>query len=278
MLECFDGMYWDCLHLEARYDPVVGNAWTDEKGRTHPGLGIFDMRELIKRTAVMFAGESKKFPPNRLPLITQGHMTNTCFIPVLAFANSTLDWEWKYGLDDFQDRFTWGLTMAEAVGRQVGAWPTVLGGGYYRGDNAKVQRTLRTRLGVCLVHEIAIECQHSRGYGRDLYAKLFKFGYGLPECKVYNYWQEDNPVAVISKTTIKILVVSKKNQCLVVVTDYGNGGHCNVKLDLKKLGLDDKATAVNFETGKPVKRIGAGEFEINVPKHDFRIIIVKNTL
>jgi len=48
-----------------------------------------------------------------------------------------------------------------------------------------------------------------------------------------------------------------------------------VKLDLARLGLGDDATAADFETGDPVKRVGAGRWELTVPKHDLRIIAVR---
>ena len=276
MLTCFEGVYWDNLYLSARHDPVVGDTWTDEKGRVHPGLGLFAMRDLVKRTAVFFAQQDKKLPAHRVPLITMGHMTNTQLVPILSFINCTFDWEWRYGYDDFQDRFTWDLTVAETIGRQVGAWPTILSGGHYkRGTPAQNKWVWRTRLGVCLAHEIA-HMDYRPKADIDLYTKLFKFGYGLPACTVYNYWQEGHPAAVSSKTVVgKTLVISKAGAAIVVVTDYGTGGACRVKLDLAKLGLGDKVTAANFETGDAVKRVGPGEFELTIPKHDFRILIVK---
>ena len=53
-------------------------------------------------------------------------------VPVMSFLNCTMDWEWKYGYEDFQDRFSADLTVAESIGRQVGAWPTILAGAYGR--------------------------------------------------------------------------------------------------------------------------------------------------
>jgi len=39
------------------------------------------------------------------------------------------------------------------------------------------------------------------------------------------------------------------------------GGVCRVTLDLQKLGLGADVNAANIETGEPVKRVAAGEFE-----------------
>ena len=277
LFTCFEGVYWDNLYLAARHDPVVSDGtWTDGKGRVHPGLGLFAMRELVKRTAVLLHEEGLKLPSSRVPLIMMGHMTNTMIVPVLSFINCTYDWEWKYGLDDFQDRFTPELTVAETIGRQVGAWPTILAGGHWNKAKAEeVARARRTRLAVCLVHEIAVP-GWKRTSDVDFYAKLFAFGYGSPECEVYNYWQDGHPVTVTGETAMgKTLVISKPGATLVAVTDYGEGGPWRVRLDLEKLRLDSRVAATNFETGEAIKRVGPGEFEIDIPKHDLRAMVVK---
>ena len=277
LLTCFDGVYWDDLFLAARYDPVVGDGtWTDEKGRVHPGLGLFALRGLIKRTAVLFYQEGLKLPPERVPLIMMGHMTNANLVPILSFLNCTYDWEWRTGYEDFQDRFTPGLTVAETIGRQVGAWPTILRGGHWGRDDPRFQRLERSRLGVCLVHELwPSDWSHPQDY-IDLYARLFQFGYGLSECKVHNYWQEGHPATVTSEAVVgKTLVISKPGTAIVAITDYGAGGRCRVKLDLAKLGLAADVTAVDFETGESVERVSAGESELEIPKHDLRIIQVR---
>jgi len=275
MLECFDGVYWDNMYLSAHFDPVVGSGWKDEKGRTHPGLGLFHLRDLVKRTAIMHWQEAEGLPASRVPFIQVSHMTNTMLVPVLSFGNCNMDWEWRYGDDDFQDRFSPDLTVAESIGRQVGAWGTILGGGH---PDPKAPRTAwvwRTRLGVCLVHEI-----HNYDYRPALdvaiYKKLFAFGYGEPDCRVFNYWDDPHPVSVQSKGVDgKTLAVAKGGAAIIVVTDYGEGGECVVKLDLKALGLGEKVKATDLESGKPVEGAGAGAFKFTLKKHDFKIFQVQ---
>ncbi|HUU59129.1 MAG TPA: glycoside hydrolase domain-containing protein, partial [Phycisphaerae bacterium] len=74
MLGCFDGVYWDNMYLSPHYDAVVGSAWNDAKGRTHPGLGLFHLRNLVKRTAVMHWRQGRGQPASRLPFIQLSHM------------------------------------------------------------------------------------------------------------------------------------------------------------------------------------------------------------
>lgn len=273
MLACFDGVYWDNTFLSAHFDPVIGQAWTDSQGRIHPSLGLMHLRELIKRTAVMLWQEAKNWPETRTPPVTLAHMTNTQIVPVNAFLNCTMDWEWKYGLEDFQDRFSPDLTVAETIGRQVGAWPTVLAGGHPDPKDPRLDFMHRTRLGVCLVHEIQV-FDHGPARDREIYQKLFEFGYGTEACRVFNYWQEGHPVKVegIQAAT---LAIANAGRAMIVVTDYGEGGTCRLTLDMAALGLQAQATAVDAETGAALERLGPGRFAFPIKKHDFRILRVQ---
>ena len=123
-MNCFDGVYWDNIYLSANRDTVAGGAWIDDQGRTHPSVGLWDMRELIRRTAVMYHEEGR-------PGVFVAHMTNTNIVPILAFANVSLDWEWRYGDRDFQDRFSSELTVAQTIGRKTGNVPLILSGGLH---------------------------------------------------------------------------------------------------------------------------------------------------
>ena len=271
MLECMEGVYWDNVYLSAHYDPVMGSAWTDEKGRTHPGMGLFHLRELVKRTAVMHWQESKGLPASRLPLIQLSHMTNTMIVPVLSFGNSNMDWEWRYGDTDFQDRFSPDLTVAETIGRQVGAWGTILGGGHPDPKDPRTAWVWRTRLGIGLVHEIQ-NFDYEPALDSEIYKKLFEFGYGAPDCRVFNYWDLPHPVSVKSEGVDgKTIAIARGGKAVIVVTDYGNGGDCTVKLDLAALGLGAEAKAADFETGQAIEKVGPGEFKFQLKKHDFKI-------
>ena len=268
-----DGVYWDNTFLSAHYDPVVGNAWFDEKGVVHPGMGLFHLRELIKRTAIMHWQAGRDVAEARTPFISLSHMTNTMIVPVLSFGNCNMDWEWKYGYADFQDRFSPDLTVTETIGRQVGAWGTILAGGHPDVKDPRTPWMWRTRLGVCLVHEI-----HNFDYrpAEDVafYEKLFEFGYGLPECKVYNYWDPPHPVSV-SGVDARTLVAAKPGGAIVIVTDYGEGGTGEATVDLGALGLSAEVNAADVETGETIVRTVPGRFRFELKKHDFRALRVE---
>jgi len=217
--------------------------------------------------------ETRGYPAERLPPVTLAHMTNTQIVPVNSFLNCTMDWEWKYGYDDFQDRFSPELTVAETIGRQVGAWPTILAGGNLDPKDPRVEFVHRTRLGVALVHELQV-FDYGPASDAEIYRRLLEFGYGADDCRVYNYWQEGHPVRVegIKACT---LAMARGGAAVIVVTDYSDGGTCRVALDLERLGLKAEAAAVDFETGRPIERTGPGAFVFPIKKHDFRILEVR---
>jgi len=265
-MTCFDGVYWDNVYMAALNDAVTSAAWVDERGRLHPSMGLWHMRELIRRTAVMYHEQGKHgvFIP---------HMTNTNLVPTLAFANVALDWEWQYGDRDFQDRFSPDLTVAQTLGRQTGCVPLILSGGLYDRSNPKFPWAMRTRLGVCLVHELRVW-----DYGPEeevaLLKKLHEFGYGEPDCQVFNYWDDGHPVAVTG-TEAKTIALSRGGKAVVVVTDYGDGGDCTVKLEAAKLGVPTAAKATDLETGKAITGDLANGFTFALKKNDFGVLLVE---
>jgi hypothetical protein len=122
---------------------------------------------------------------------------------------------------------------------------------------------------VCLVHELRLwDWQPDWHYA--LYGKLFEFGYGSPECRVYNYWDEGFPLKVSGVDARGIVLVNGR-RAIVVVTDYGEGGDCALELDLKALGLPNSVTATDLETGDTVPGVG-GKVVFPLRKHDFRAL------
>jgi len=265
MMTVFDGIYWDNLYLSSNFNTIAGGAWTDENGKVHPSMGLWAMRDLVRRTAFLFHEEGRPVFANVV------HMTNTCLVPVLAFANINLDWEWQYGQRDFQDRFTPELTVAETIGRQCGNIPLILSGGYYSAPNELKPWLHRTRTGVCLVHELrAWDYQPKEMW--DLYRRLFDFGYGEPDCRVYNYWDDGFPLQV-EGVNAKAMVMVRGHKALAVVTDYGEGGNATVQLDLASLKLPATLQPQDLETATPLPTPAAGTATFPLKKHDFKVVV-----
>ena len=82
-----DGIYYDNIRDWPVFDPARGPAYKLPDGRTQPFFDIFELREFIKRTAVMLYLNKKTFPDGRPVLMA--HMTNTNIIPLMSFCNIT---------------------------------------------------------------------------------------------------------------------------------------------------------------------------------------------
>ncbi len=265
-MTCFDGVYWDNTYLHADFDTVAGGAWKDERGRIHPSLGLWNLRALIRRTAVMYYEQGKRG-------VFVAHMTNTDILPILSFANVNLDWEWRYGDRDFQDRFPADLTVAETIGRKAGNVPLILSGGFRNRKAPRYPWVMRTRLGVCLVHELRV-WDHGPKETVEFLRKLHAFGYGRPDCRVFNYWDEGFPVAARG-VDARAIAMSRAGKALVVVTDYGEGGNAVVRVDAAKLGVSPQARAADFETGRPIPGDAARGFSFRLKKHDFKALLIE---
>ena len=188
------------------------------------------------------------------------------------------DWEMNLGSDDFQDRFSEDFIFACSLGEQAGTIPVVLTL-IVAPKDAPPERSsnwlTRTLLGVLWTYEI-------RGYyGRDvdwdlikvIDCAIFDFGYGLPDCKVYRYWDENTPFKS-SRPDVRCLLVRRPGKLMLVATDFGNGGPVSIALDLKALGIKGSPSGVNVET-KQMVRMEQGTLKLDLKKHDFNLLLIQ---
>jgi hypothetical protein len=228
-------------------------------------MGIFNMRQLMKRTVTMFREMGKR------PYIV-AHMTNADIIPALSFATFSLDFEDKYGVTDFQDRFSNDFIRSESIGLQAGLVPAGLGGVITTNSEERV-RVSRTFFGVALVHEIRAWGYFDSDELHRANMPLYKFGYGLPDCRVWRYWDAEQPVRVEGGDT-KTLVLSRAGKAMVVITDFGNGGEISMKVDTKKLGIGPDFTAQDTQSKETIS-VKDGQLSFPIKKHDFRMIVME---
>jgi hypothetical protein len=120
------------------------------------------------------------------------------------------------------------------------------------------------------VHEIQV-FDYRPERDKEIYQKLFAFGYGTDRCRVFNYWQDDHP-ATVEGVDARTLIVTGGREAIVVVTGYGDGGRCRLTVRLEKLGLSSDAAATDSESGEAIDRAGSGKFVFDVNKHDFRML------
>ena len=105
-------------------------------------------------------------------------------------------------------------------------------------------------------------------------ASVVRFRLGLPDCRVWRYWDAPLPLRTTG-VPVKTLTLARQDKAMVVVTSYGPAGNVMLELDRKSLTLPDNAIAVNAETGAELQRLGPGRFKLALPRHDFRLILVK---
>lgn len=265
MLETFaDGVYYDDFFLSPNYTPT-GPGYIDDDGVLRPGVTIFGFRELAKRTAVM------QHRMGRQPLVFI-HMTNANLIPLLSFGTIILDHEWRdqgaFKAMDCQERLSLdgdtSLLLAQSTGLQSGClsvWHNL-----FHGD----ERITRSALAVSLTHEIKCGLWYGQLHER-VTALLAGFGYGLADCRVWRYWDTEQPVKTAGAPA-KTLALARAGKALIAVASYGPAGEVRLTLDTRLLGLPENATAVNAETGEPVERTAPGQFTLTLPRHDFRLI------
>ncbi len=267
MLDTFaDGIYFDDFFLAPNYNPF-GPGYIDGQGRLRPGVNILGFRELAKRIAVMH------HQLGRRPLSFL-HMTNTNIVPMLSFGTMLLDHEWRdqgaYAAKDFHERLNLdddtSLLLAQSTGFQSGCIGVIHD--LLRGPER--DRLVRSGVGVALTHEMKFPL-YWEPLGRTIAEHLSNFGYGLPDCRVFRYWDESPPVKT-SGAAAKTLALGRSGQALIVVASYGPAGDVTLDLDPAALGLAGELSGVNVETGAAIERTGPGSFKLPLGRHDFCLV------
>ncbi len=211
-------IYWDCAFLISSFNRSgKSGVYSLPDGRVQPVMGLYNMREFIRRTAVMELEMGRK-PNNAV------HITNANLIPVIAFSQHSADWEDNKGVKPYQERYTREYLRVVSTGRQTGN----VGSGQclVTLGRPETEKTFRSAAGVCLTHEIPYSSHNAKLYWKT---KLFlhEFGYGYPLVKVHNYWDKDYPVHVSGNPAS--LYMTKGKEAILVVCDYDHLKHYKAK-------------------------------------------------
>lgn len=258
-----DGIYFDDIFLQANSDVVSGGAYCDDNGHLRPSADLFAMREYLKRVQILCCQKG-------IPWVNIAHMTNTQILPITTWVGINMDWEWKYGSNDFQERFSRDLIRTETLGLQSGCRPTQLGGIHGVPWNSPQHKWVeRTQFATNIVHEI--QTISATSVANTAMAVLYDFGYGEPDCQVYQYWRKEFP-AKIEGLDAEALVLRRNGQALIVVSSFGEGGKGVLKLDRKHLGLADNGRFSDVEKNAVLNAAGENGCHFEIKKHDFKII------
>ncbi len=261
------GLYFDNTCPKRAYDPLTTEAYRLPNGQLQPSANMWRHREYLRRIWTL---HQQLGPPATKPIMML-HMTNTHILPYMVWNESNLDLEWFYGPEPQQSKYPHDLLRAESIGRQTGNIPLVLAAIDKTKSEQQKRIAHRTRFGTMFVHEIK-----SRLWDRnehELWKKVFNFGYGLDDCRVYNYWDEDYPVKASNDQVKSVLLKRGRELMLVLCTWNSKPETVVLTLDTKALKLKP-ATAINAETEEPF-RLNASRITVPLPSYGVRILRIK---
>ena len=255
-----NGIYNDCPFLVANYQWARGYAYIDSTGTVHPGFGLWLSREWHKRELTLMAERGIANPWMTV------HHTNTCIVPTMSFFTNTMGMEWKYGVTDFQDRFSPDYIRVVDAGRQCGAFPTVLDGIMSPKTQEEKDWCTRTMLATLLPHHIKPTCPRNSNAEiiRNTYDLLFDFGYHEEDCEYLPYWDEANP-ATAHDDGILTSTYRRGDKLLVVCSS--NRTDTEVRLTVN--GTVGSARDLESGAALPVE---GNAILFPLKKHDFKLV------
>lgn len=270
------GLYFDDMFpMTCRNPDTV--AKLDRDGAWHGNFGILEMRELVKRAAVMqhLSGVN--------PRLIQIHMTNCLLVPSFSFATSLLSWEDHYGEDVFQKRFKLDYLRAESLGSQIGAESMALDGikrKTSKNDAAwKEKFKFLTRTQQALLLPAGVKVWQRSPWPPDtgveekelykILGALGRFEVWSEDCAFVPFYEDDRAVGGAPE---KVITGSyrRKGKVLAVFGNLaGEAKKFRLSPDCKALGLSGQ---VKFEDAETGAELPGGEVEI--APYDVKLVLV----
>ena len=259
------GVYWDNFFIASSYNTEMTDAYRLPDGSIRPAAGIWQLRELARRTFIMM-NERDMLP------VTFAHMTSFAPLPILSFCTLQYDWEWKYGQGDTQDRFSRELTLLTTTGDLAGTWPVLLGG---RGDTTWERRTYA---GVRLLHELDGGGGWMPRYNQQA-KPLWKLAEPVMDIldkeglKVYRYWDaRPQPVAAADSDVPTIVYSVPASEAVVAAVSYEDKDvEVTLRIDPEALGFAESYRVMNVETGEELQTEN-NRGALPLKRHDVRVL------
>jgi hypothetical protein len=270
------GIYFDDMFPMTCHNPDT-SCKTDSDGAVHGSFGILEMRELVKRAAVMQEEMGVK------PRLMQIHMTNCLLVPAFAFGTSMLSWEDHYGDEVFQKRFPVDYVRAESLGSQVGAEAIALDGiknlGKFDRQEwfgkrfpflTRTQQAVMLPAGVKTWERAAIP-----GNGLDR-KELFKildvfgrFEIWADDCEFTPFYDGFGGVGGAPEGVL-VGVYRRKGKALAVFGNQtGEDFEFDIRTDSRMLALK---APLKFTNGETMEAIPGGRLKL--PAYDLRLVLV----
>jgi len=263
------GVYWDNYFFAPSYNTMMTSAYKKEDGSIMPSIGLWGLRELVKRTFVMM---------NELGMepITMVHMTSTQILPLYSFATVQYDWEWKYSEGDVQNRFSREYILLVSTGELSGTWPVLLGDHGKLADDPWTQKTF---IGVTLVHDLLGPVSTwVKGLG-ELWKKYREPFLDMAKEKnmvAYRYWDERKQPVYCENNDLPGIVYSipGKEAFYAVVSYAKNDLEEKVNIIPDILGFK-KYKVIDIDTNEEVP-VEKNSFLLKIKKHDLKVFRILN--
>jgi hypothetical protein len=267
------GVYWDNIFIVPSFNTEMTDAYWRADGAIVPSSGIWELRELAKRTFIMMNER------NMLPIVFP-HMTSFSPLPMLSFCTVQYEWEWKYSEGDVQDRFPRDYIQLVTTGELAGVRPVPLSDAGKLSEETWTQRTFTA---VRLVHEL----DGGGGWGNS-WVQAHKNNSLLARpildmpildmldkkgLQVYRYWDErPQPVRAANPDIVSIIYSVPGKAAVAAITSYAEKEQdAGIFVDAKALGFADGCMVTNAEGGAqwPVEN---GMILLPLKKHELKVL------
>ena len=214
-----DGVFFDNTFLRASFDDLIGTAYRDESGRLHPGVEIYALRELLRRSQALVW-------KHRGGWWNVAHLTTTPISAIHGFVGISLDGEWNYGENDYPERFSRELLRAAGLGSQLGTVPVWLPG-LPSAPGPRRDELVRQLFGLTALHEIRVMEPLGSALG-DGWRMLRAQGYGEASCEIGHYW-DAQPLVRVGGVDASALTIRCGDRITALVVGFDEGGMAELR-------------------------------------------------
>ncbi len=266
------GHYDDVALIHFGEDAAGKGRYRNARGNAIRRALITDMREYNRRIATVYA-------ENNMRNLSAVHKSTQMQIPAFTFVTFAMDGEQlpivKPGMGDYIDLFPLDYVRAHILGRQYG----VIGFWLDQIKTADPERKIaRSFFALTMIHELPVWAAwmwQLNEAGMALPNKVWKlkseFNMRKPT-EFFPYWgNKHKPFYRVDSDNVVISLWKQQDRTLAVVTNTGEAGEFNISLDTAKTVNKKDFKITNYEN-KEVVAENTGNFKLNIPRHDFRIL------
>jgi hypothetical protein len=265
-----DGFYFDNTFPQSQAAFGNGLAKLDEEGKIEYSYNVFNQREFAKRTQNYFQSVGS------LPVL-KTHVTDCPFVGYLGFFDFWMDGE-NGGFPpkqkkkdpflnhkdlDFVDRWynPTGMTnLRITLGRQWGAKPQYL---YSWGPDA--------------THTVLGLFDLGNGYRSMGYKPYHDFGRFEKDVRFIPYWSPESKAIKVNKKDFLVSAWQRPGQIRLLVSNLSSkNSKVSLKIDLKELGLNSDAIALDEREGSQIKMEDGIIKDLPVYRHGYETLIIAN--